>query len=82
MRLKVKAGAVAELEVRDWRVARAEGDLAGPYRRLVEILIDEVVHLPETRRRVVLRSQFERLGLEIVEEEWPPFGEAPPGTIP
>jgi len=82
MRLKLKAGTVAELEVRDWRVVRAEGDLARPYRRLVEILIDEVVHLPDVSRRIGLRKQLLRLGLEIVEEEWPPFGEAPPGTIP
>ena len=82
MRLKLKAGTVAELEVRDWRVVRAEGDLARPYRRLVEILIDEVVHLPDVSRRIGLRKQLLRLGLVIVEEEWPPFGEAPPGTIP
>lgn len=82
MKIVVKAGTVAEIEIRDWRVVRAEGDLARPYRRLAEILLDEAKHLPEMRRRVVLMSQLERLGLEIVEEEWPPFGEAPPGTIP
>lgn len=82
MKIVVKAGTVAEIEIRDWRVVRAEGDLARPYRRLAEILLDEAKHLPEMRRRVVLMSQLERLGLEIVEEEWTPFGEAPPGTIP
>jgi len=82
MKIVVKAGTVAEIEIRDWRVVRAEGDLARPYRALVEIVLGEVREMSDYRRRGLLVSQLERLGMDIVAEEWPPFGEVPPGAIP
>jgi len=78
MRIIAKAGEVAEVEIRDWRVVRADGVLGRLYRTFVEILLDEVRHLPEMRRRALLPQRLRHFGFEILAEEWPAWGEVPP----
>jgi len=68
--------------VRDWRVVRAEGDLAQPYKTLAEIALREAREMSDYQRRSLLIKELEDFGFEVVKEEWPPFGEVPPGAIP
>jgi len=82
MRLLARIGNVAEFEIRDWRVVRAEGELAPAIRLLVAAIVEETASLPDVQRRVMLPLQLQRLGLEIVQEEWPPFPDVPEGSIP
>ena len=55
----MRVGTVAELEVRDWRVVRAEGDLAQPYKPLAEIALREAREMSDYQRRSLLIKELE-----------------------
>jgi len=38
--------------------------------------------MSDYQRRSLLIKELEDFGFEVVKEEWPPFGEVPPGAIP
>jgi len=65
--------------VRDWRVVRAEGDLAQPYKTLAEIALREAREMSDYQRRSLLIKELEDFGFEVVKEEWPPPGRSAAG---